>query len=181
MKSLIKLCGASLILLVTNLFPAQAETSPLAASDVIAITQQLEQRPLATEANNLRQQLFEWTSTSDDVLISVCDILGPIPSESDIPYAKELLVQSFFGNAAYQLQHPEHKDNQLKLQMAGIRSMLLAYRNIVKQDKAAHIPTYDNWLKALDNGKLAQQLLPTIARKCVRQDDPNPTQFALNF
>ena len=180
MKSLITFCCGSLLLL-TTLLPAQAESLPIAHEDVIAMTQQLEQRPLAAEANNLRQQLYEWTVSTDDVHISVCDILGPIPSEQEIPYAKELMVQSFFGNAVYQLQHPQAKDNQLKLQMAGIRSMLAAYRNIIKQDKAAHIPTYDNWLKALDNGKLAQQLLPTIARKCVRQDDPNPTQFALNF
>lgn len=157
---------------------ANANAWELADEDVIAMTQQLEQRPLAPEADSLRQQLYEWTTESDAVMITVCDVLGPIPSDEALPYAKELLVQSFFGNAAYQLQYPGSKDDQLKLQLAGITSMLKAYRNIVKQQPEARIATYDTWLKALDSDKLAQRLLPTIAQKCL-SDDPRQNQFAL--
>ncbi|MCH1924245.1 hypothetical protein L9G74_06835 [Shewanella sp. C32] len=178
MNNLMKFSLIALSFFGVILISASANAVELADEDVIAMTQQLEQRPLAPEADDLRQQLYEWTTDSDEVQISVCDVLGPIPSHEEIPYAKELLVQSFFGNAAYQLQHPASKNDQLKLQLAGITSMLKAYRNIIKQQPEARIATYDAWLKALDSDKLARQLLPTIAQKCL-SDDPQQNQFAV--
>ncbi|KFZ37762.1 hypothetical protein HR45_07850 [Shewanella mangrovi] len=180
MNTITKLVCSVIGLWILSCSPLKAQPLQLQAADVIAMTQQLEQRPLAQEADGLRQQLFDWTRESDAVMINVCDILGPIPSREHLPYANELLVQSFFGNAAFQLQHPNSKNDQFKTQLAGVSSMLRAYANIIKQDKQAHIPEYDHWLQLLQSGKLAAELRPEIAQKCMKQDDTQSNQFAFN-
>ncbi|QSX33295.1 hypothetical protein JYB87_16455 [Shewanella avicenniae] len=180
MNKLLQLSVAVMAMVWSLVLPVKAEPLLLDADDVIAITQQLEQRPLAAEAHELRQQLFEWTRDSDAVLISVCDILGPLPSRQELPYGKELLVQSFFGNAAFQLQHPDSKQDVFKTQMAGVSSMLRAYANIIKEDDGAHIAEYDHWLTLLNAGTLAKALRADIASKCM-PDSSDANQFAYRF
>ncbi|GHC13362.1 hypothetical protein [Thermomonas carbonis] len=132
---------------------------------VIQLTRALEERPLDPTARDARAWLLQWAEATPDVTILVCDILGPLPG-TNVPNGPELLVQSMFGNAAFQLQHPESKGDPQKTQMAGVVSLLAAYRTYVKTDPGASIPHFDAWLAELAAGTLQTKLAPTITEKC---------------
>ena len=144
----------------------KAHQSPLTSADAVTFIRTLEQAPLAENARSVRSQLIDWAAETNDVTITVCDVLGPIPG-TDVPHGPELLIQAMLGNGAFQLEHPESKDDEAKAQMAGISSMLRAYAKILESDPNAHIPLYDSWLSDLKAGKLAERVAPAIREKCV--------------
>lgn len=168
MRLIVLVAGVFLSGLVcAQALPAPGE--PMSSAKAVQLIRALEQAPLAKEAKAIRSDLIDWAEETKDVTILVCDVLGPIPG-SKVPYGPELLVQSMFGNAAFQLEHTESRGDELKAQLAGIESMLRAYREILKSDPSAGIPAYDAWLKDSEAGVLAEHLTPSIREKCV---DPN--------
>ena len=132
---------------------------------VIRFTQVLEQAPLDPAAPDMRAWLIQWAQATPDVSIVVCNVLGPIPG-TDVPNSAELLGQYMFGSAAYQLEHPESKNDVLKTQMAGIASLLAAYRSFVQADPQARIPQFDAWLNKQTSGTLETELAPLIDKQC---------------
>lgn len=139
----------------------------LTSAKAIEFTRSLEERPLAPEARTMRSQLIDWAAETKDATITVCDVLGPIPG-TDIPYGPELLIQSMFGNGSFQIEHPESKADELQAQLAGIKSMLRAYSNILKRDPSVRVPLYDTWLEKQSTGALQEALGSSITEKCVK-------------
>lgn len=164
MRSAVLIAG----LLTASTVLAQAPDShaPMTSSEAVRLIQLLEQAPLAESARKVRADLIDWAAETNDVTITICDVLGPIPN-STVPYGPELLVQAMFGNGAFQIQHPERKGNEYKAQLAGIESMLRAYERIIKADPTARIPQYDEWLGDLKAGRLEAKIAPSIQEKCV--------------
>ena len=154
---------------LASCFSAHAAQDPQPANaehaKVIQLTRSLQERPLDPTARDTRAWLLQWAEATPDVSILVCDILGPIPG-TDVPNGPELLVQSMFGNAAFQLQHPESKGDAQKTQMAGVASLLAAYQAYVKADPSASIPEFDSWVSELAAGTLQAKLAPAITEKC---------------
>ena len=146
---------------------ANAPQDKVTSADAAALIRLLEQDPLAAEARSIRSNLIDWATETKDVAITVCDVLGPIPS-TDVPYGPELLVQAMFGNGAFQLEHPESKNDEIKAQLAGITSMLRTYAKILQSNPNARIPQYDAWLSDLSDGKLAERVTPAIQEKCIK-------------
>ena len=141
------------------------QTSKSDHSKVMRLTQMLEERRLDPAAPEARAWLIRWAEAAPDVSILVCDILGPIPG-TQVPYGPELLGQFMFGNGAFQLQDPRSKNDVQKTQMAGVASLLAAYRSIVEADPSAHIPHFDAWLDKQVSGTLDAELAPVIQDKC---------------
>ena len=164
MRSIVLLTGA----LFSGALCAQTDApqGKVTSADAVALIHSLERAPLARGARAIRSNLIDWAQETKDVTITVCDVLGPIPG-SDVAYGPELLVQAMLGNGAFQLQHPESKGDEVKVQLAGIASMLRAYAKILELDASARIPQFDAWLTDLSDGKLEEQLAPAIQEKCI--------------
>ena len=130
---------------------------------VLRLVAALESSPLSGDSTQQREWLLEWLTQTEDYTVVVCDILGPIPS-TDVPYGRELLVQSLFGNVAYQIKNPG-VDPTLS-QLAGVESVLRAYSAILKQDPGARIAYFDELVALQQRGGLAERLTPIVAEKC---------------
>ena len=138
------------------------------SNDALRLIRLLEQEPLSPNAAKIRSDLIEWATATKDVMITVCDVLGPIPSK-EVPYGPELLIQAMFGNGAFQLEHVQHKGDEYKAQLAGIESMLRSYERILAADPSARIPEYDEWLREREAGDLEAKVAPSIQRHCVEE------------
>ena len=135
------------------------------AAQFIRLTQALEADPLQDNAKAIRRWLLNWTNDSKTVTVTVCNIFGPL-LEQELPYGPELLVQSMFGNAAFQITHPDQKTTQALTQVAGLESLLKAYESILTTHPEAHIPYYDDLLKQRNAGTLAAFMSSIIAKSC---------------
>ncbi len=163
MRSLV---AAWMLLTLAGGSPALSAESPasLTLDNVVRYTRELESHPLGADAPELRRQLLTWVEQTPDYAVVVCDILGPIPSGRP-KYGNELLVQQVFGNVSYQIQHPDVKDI-IRLQIAGVESVLKAYQAILDKDGSARISYLDGLLDHQNRGDLAESMAPTIRAKC---------------
>ena len=147
---------------------ALASSKPVAETDeekFVRLTRQLERAPLEDSDKSTRGWLIKWATESKDVSVLVCDVLGPIPKQ-DLPHAGELLLQMLFGNAAFQISHPDRKADLTATQVAGVRSSMAAYSSIIAKHPDAHIPYFDDLLSKERAGDLEMFLTPIVADKC---------------
>jgi hypothetical protein len=144
-----------------------ASAAPLTSDQAVFVerTRLLERDPFTANAREIRQWLLTWTKKAPEVSVTVCDVLGPIPKQK-VPYGSELLLQSMFGNAAFQLEHPDRKTDMQAMQLAGMDSLLKAYAAIVALHPEAAIPYFDGLRKQQALGKLGDALRPVVAKNC---------------
>lgn len=136
---------------------------------VVAVTRYLEAKPLSEEAPVLRALMLQWEEKSEDVLDLVCgEVLSPILKDNT-PHGPELLAQFIFGSAALQIADPSQKGVIATNQLAGMQSMLKAYRNFLVAEPTAHITYLDEWVAHEDAGMLAEKFAP-VAAKCKMPD-----------
>lgn len=101
-----------------------------------------------------------------DVVDYVCPgVLTPILA-TDVPNSAELLVQFIFGSAAHQIGNPSDKGKVVPGQVAGMRSMLKAYRAFLVADPAARIPRLDELTQMNAAGTLPEYLEPIVVKEC---------------
>ncbi|HEX7816660.1 hypothetical protein [Dyella sp.] len=126
----------------------------------------LEDHPLDKLAPYVRSALLQWEDKTTDVVDVVCQgVLAPLPDTS-IPHSSELIGQFIFGSAAHQIAVPADKDKLIPNQLAGMRSLLKAYANIVRQEPNAHHARLDELSRHEADGTLATFLTPVIAASC---------------
>lgn len=141
----------------------------IAPRDVAGIAAFLEANPLHDSAPALRSRLLQWETTATETLDYACTgVLTPIPDDK-VPNSAELLVQFLFGSAANQTSHPELKGQLVPNQLAGMRSMLLAYAGFLSADPAARIPRLDELTGKEARGELAAYLEPIVLKECKDQ------------
>lgn len=157
---------ALLTCLLLTSFPALPAQDP-AEKDIekaVRYTAALEANPTSREATRMRQWLIEWVAATPDFTVTVCDILGPVPSNK-VKHGPELLLQQMFGNVSYQIKNP-NKTNSVSVQTAGVVSLLKAYSAFLAKDPEAHIPYFDNLLAKQRTGELRAHMAPLIVRSC---------------
>ena len=164
MRALLLAC--TLLAASSLLAQEPAHAAQMSSTEAARLIRWLEQAPLAEDAKKVRSDLIQWAVETKDVTITMCDVLGPVPN-TNVPYGPELLVQAMLGNGAFQVHHPESKGDEMKAQLAGIESLLRAYAQILVADPAARIAQYDQWLVALEVGRLAAEVAPMIQQKCI--------------
>jgi hypothetical protein len=144
-----------------------SDSSPLVDNaKVVPLTRFLEDQPLNENAPMVRSALLQWEDKSKDVVDVVCPgVFSPLPDKS-IKYSSELLAQFIFGSAAYQIANPKEKGKLMPAQLAGMQSMLKAYRSILAQDPSTRVPRLDELSKDEEQGKLSQVLEPLVAANC---------------
>lgn len=159
------------ILLVSALLAAghvcAAESDTLDSAKVVSLTRFLEVHPLDKQAAPIRSVLLQWEEDSEDVVDVVCPgVFAPLPDATN-KYNSELLAQFIFGSAAHQLAVPADKGKLLSAQVAGMTSMLKAYRAFLIADKEARIPRFDALSRTEAIGSLAGTLEPLVIANCL--------------
>lgn len=146
---------------------AQTESAlKVDSSQVVGLTALLEAQPRHPEATSIRALLLEWEDSTKDAVDYVCpDVLTPVPAKG-IPNGPELLAQFIFGSASFQITNPSQKGALQPSQLAGMRSMLKAYKALLATDASARIPRFDA-LAAMDAaGTLPAYLEPIVTLGC---------------
>jgi hypothetical protein len=147
-----------------------ADENALDGTKVVSLTRFLEDRPLDKQAPSIRAALVQWEADSKDVMDVVCPgVFAPVP-DSSIKYSSELLGQFIFGSAAHQLVVPADKGKLMPAQLAGMTSMLKAYRAFLAADKEARIPRFDALLRDEASGSLANTLEPLVIAHCLPRE-----------
>ena len=144
----------SLALVLPGLLFANVGAAAVSSDEVPALVRALEQDPLAPDARQVRAELIRWATDTQDVTITVCAVLGPIPDAG-------------VANGAFKLEDPEQRDDEVAAQLAGIASLLRAYEKLLAADPGARIPEFDTWLQQREDGTLAEQRTPSITEKCL--------------
>lgn len=153
-------------LLPSNVVKATGSDA-LDSAKVISQTQFLEDHPLDKQAPMVRAALVQWEAGSADVVDVVCPgVFAPVPDKS-INYSGELLGQFIFGSAAHQLAVPGDKGKLMPAQLAGVSSMLKAYRAILASDKSARIARFDSLSGDEAAGSLATTIEPLVIANCL--------------
>ena len=146
--------------------PVLAAKLKVKNDQVVGLTKFLEEKPLDESAPGIRALLIDWEDKSKDVIDYVCPgVLAPIPAEN-VPHSPELLVQFIFGSAAHQIANPTDKGKVVPGQLAGMRSMLKAYRGFLTADPAARIPRLDELSEMEAAGTLPEYLAPIAIKEC---------------
>lgn len=135
----------------------------------VRLTTFLESNPLADKYKSIRSWLINWAVESQSINVVACDSLGLLSSQDnhDTHYESVLVTQSMFGNAAFQITHPDKKSDSLRTQVAGVVSSLKAYSSIVGAHPEARIPHMDDLLRKRQDGTLEKFMAPIITEKCV--------------
>ncbi len=153
-------------LLPTNVVRA-TDGSAVDTAKVISLTQFLEDHPLDKQAPTVRAALVQWEARSTDVVDVVCPgVFAPVPAKS-VKYSGELLGQFILGSAVHQLAVPADKGKLMPLQLAGVSSMLKAYRAILATDKSARIARFDSLSRDQAAGSLATTIEPLVISNCL--------------
>jgi hypothetical protein len=158
------------LLICLLLISLPAMPAPDAEKDIeraVRYTEALELNPMRSDAKRMRQWLMEWLAATPDFTVTVCNILGPIPS-TKVKYGPELFLQQMFGNVTFQIRNPTKTDS-ISIQTAGVVSLLKAYTAILAKDPGANIPYFDKLLAKQRAGELRDHMAPLIVRSC--EDD----------
>lgn len=166
---MIRTLPALLLTILLALAPAPAAAKdPAGESDearFVRLTRHLEAQPLSDADKSIRTWLLTWASDHPDLVVVVCDILGPIPVEQH-PWNGYLLTQSVFGNAAFQIEHPDRREDLVAVQLAGIESALATYGVLVAAQPDQRIPYFDTLADHQRAGSLRGHMAPLITKEC---------------
>jgi len=153
---------------------ASAQSADAETERFLRLTQQLEVDPFADSDKSKRSWRMGWVAQSKEVVVVVCDLLGPVPSQ-DLPYKSEILTQMLFGNAAFQIANPKRRSDVVATQVAGVRSAIKAYAAIVAKRPQARIPYFEKLLREEQGGNLQNFLAPMVKARC---SDDGPSDAA---
>lgn len=158
----------SLISLLSSQSLQAMETQSAPETDeakVVRLTSHLEDHPLSDTDKSIRSWLLQWATETQEITVVVCDILGTASGE-EFPYSAIYTTQMIFGNAAYQIAHPDKRGDLLATQLAAARSSLRAYNSILATDPDSRIPHLDELTTKDRSGGLESYLAPIVAEKC---------------
>ena len=157
---------AALIFIGSSAMTAIAQDSPETdEAKFVRLTQHLEEAPLSDADKSIRSWLLQWAIDSQDITVLACNVMRPVPAD-DVPNSGAFVTQMMFGNAAYQISHPDKREDLLATQLAGVRSALKAYASILAQDPQARIPRFDELLQEDKDGTLEAHMAPIVDKEC---------------
>jgi hypothetical protein len=165
-----KLLALVVLFVAAVSLPCAAKMCPSAAQDrerVLDYAHSLEDHPLAKDSLQKRMWLTEWIVQVPDLTVNVCcKELESLDQVNDT-YSNQLRMQAMYSQAAFQLEHPDVKDNAA-IQAAGLAGTLRAYRAIQRFDPTAKYPLLDNLISLERKGKLQKYVQQQA--KCMMED-----------
>lgn len=166
-----KLLALVVVLVTAVSLPCAAKMrGPSAAQDrerVLDYTHSLEDHPLAKDSLEKRMWLTEWIVQVPDLNVNVCCKELESLDQVNNTYSNQLRVQAMYSQAAFQLEHPDVKNNAA-IQAAGLAGTLRAYRAIQRFDPTARYPLLDNLITLERKGKLQKYV--QHQSKCMVED-----------
>ena len=155
------------VVLAAALIPAAAETrgpsTPEERARAVEYVRSLEQNPLAKDSLDKRMWLTEWIVQAPDFTVDPCCLSLWSLDKINNTYSNQLRMQEIYSQTAFQLLHPEVKDES-EIQAAGLAGTLRAYQAIQRFDPTARYPLLDNLLALERKGKLEKYV--ARQRKC---------------
>jgi hypothetical protein len=165
-----KLLAFVVLFVIAVSLPCVAKMCPLAEQNrerVLDYTHSLEDHPLAKDSLQKRMWLTEWIVQVPDLTVQVCcKELESLDQVNDT-YSNQLRMQAMYSQAAFQLEHPDVKDNAA-IQAAGLAGTLRAYRAIQRFDPSAKYPLLDDLISLERKGKLQKYVQQQA--KCMIED-----------
>jgi hypothetical protein len=134
---------------------------------VLDYAHSLEDHPLAKDSLEKRMWLTEWIVQVPDLNVNVCCKELDSLDQVNNTYSHQLRMQAMYSQAAFQLEHPDVKDNAA-IQAAGLAGTLRAYRAIQRFDPTAKYPLLDNLISLERKGKLQRYVQQQS--KCMMED-----------
>jgi hypothetical protein len=162
-------------IIVLACLPGMATAQAPAETDqakFVRLTRHLERFPLDPDAKPMRAWLLEWAVRTPDLVVTVCSFLEP-KLEVESHYDGLLFMQMLYGNAAWQITHPEQRADVVAPQIAGVRSALKAYAEISIERPEAQIAVFDTLAIADQRGTLEKTLEPRILEACRKDVGPS--------
>jgi hypothetical protein len=169
----------ALALLVALATPtrAAAERGPSTSAErarAVETTRRLERDPLGPGASKDRRWLLQWIVDIPDIEVRGCS--GPLDvlkEDEERPYGKVLFAQSMFGIVAFLIEHPRERNDWVKVQLAGVESVLKAYRSLLDSEPGARWRELDLLLEARRQGKL-RDIVEETMESCGEERGPGP-------
>jgi hypothetical protein len=133
---------------------------------VIDLTRQLEHKPLAEASKEARAWLIGWITKAPQLQINLCDTLQVMKRDREYAWTSKLVVQTMFGMAAWEIEHPASKGMDVEVQLAGVRSALKVYRSILREHPDAKFAPMETLAEHEAAGDLPTHMTGVVAAEC---------------
>jgi hypothetical protein len=133
---------------------------------VIELTRHLEEQPLAEDGKAARAWLIGWITQAPELQINLCDTLQVLKKDQEYEHTAHLVVQTMFGMAAWELEHPQARGMDLEVQLAGVRSALRAYASILRDHPQMKFAPMDRLAAHEAAGDLPAHMKGVVASEC---------------
>jgi hypothetical protein len=160
---------ATIVFCASGAVQAAGPAKPLPSDDerkVVELTRQLEARPLAQGSKEARAWLIGWITRAPQLQINLCDTLQVMKRDKEYAWTSKLVVQTMFGMAAWELEHPASRGMDLEVQLAGVRSALHVYESILREHPEAKFAPMDLLAAHEAAGDLSAHMHGVVAVEC---------------
>jgi hypothetical protein len=131
-------------------------STPEEREKAVKITRLLEKDPLNPKARDARAWLVAWTIAVPDITVDMCShFVGGVQKVRKFPHEAEIIVQTGWGQLAYQIEHAGAKPDDEATFVAGVESALKAYESILSTEPKSRVPFLDDLAVKRDKGELA--------------------------
>jgi hypothetical protein len=158
-------------------------STPEERTRAVKVAHELEEAPLAKDAQDNRQWVFQWIVEIPDITVSGCiEYFGKVPTPPR-GHSKEIVQQMIISSAAFMIEHPDKAKDEQAVATAGLLGSLKAYQSIVKEQPDARWSMMDKIVQLRDQGKLDDYVSDT-RRKCAQdeeQTDPDTIRARADF
>jgi len=145
-------------------------STPEERTRAVKVAHELEEAPLAKDARDNRQWVFQWIVDIPDITVSGCvEYFGKVPSPPR-GHSKEIVQQMIISSAAFMIEHPEKAKDEQAVATAGLLGSLKAYQSIVKEEPEARWSFMDKIVQMRDQGKL-DDYISDMRRKCAQDEE----------
>jgi hypothetical protein len=140
----------------------------------VKVAHDLEDDPLAKDAKDQREWVYQWISDIPDITVNVCyEYFGTLPHPPP-GHSVEIAHQMVISSAAFMIEHPDRAKDEQAIALSGLLGAIKAYQAIVKQESASRWAQMDKLVLMREQGKLDDYVADT-RRKCSQDnEEPDP-------
>ena len=156
----IRKCAGALILLslaVATLLGQDEKRGPSTPEErerAVKVARAYEKDPLSKDLKPDQEWLLRLLIEVPDIHISICPDMMPGILGNKKNHGSELMLQSMFSQAAFQIENPDRADDEYARYLAGVEGMLNAYEVIRAKKKKVKIKALNRLIEMRDTGTL---------------------------
>lgn len=158
--------GCALLLAPVKAMAAdRGPSTPEERKQALEYISDFEADPLGPNALHEREWTLRWIIEVPDIHVTACMILDKLP-KGDKKDSSEIFVAETFSQAAYRIQNPDKKGDELGEYQAGVEGALRVYEALVKANPKDRQPYLDDLLRRRDAGTRTQFVAERAAASC---------------